>query len=168
MRSATGRGEPGRIGRLLGRNLAEGLHRLTALGVVGLAAELALTRHWQKWDQGLVWLFTASLAWSWWALRPRARSGQGPDAAGRRLASRLAAVAAGGGALGVVMHVKGNLSAAPLDAVYGRLWEAMPAWERLWLAVSMRVGPAPALASGALVLLGGMVWLLAKAEAEPA
>jgi len=155
-----------RIRRLGGRDLNEGLHGLCALGIGGLATELALTRHWQKWTQGLVWLFLAFLIRAWWLLRPVRSSGFGPDATQRRRAMRLAALVAAGGILGIVLHLSGNLSAGPLDAVYGRRWESLPFWQQLWLAVTMRVGPAPALASGALPLLAGMLWLLARVESD--
>ena len=153
-----------RFRRLGGKDLNEGLHGLCALGIGGLVTELALTRHWQKWNQGLVWLFMVLLMRAWWILRPFPSARSGPNAAQLRQANRLSAIVAAGGLLGIVFHVNGNLSAAPLDAAYGRLWESMPAWQQLWLAVTMRVGPAPALASGALVLLAGMIWLLAKVE----
>lgn len=166
MSSNEGAGGWARIRRWGGRDLNEGLHGLCALGIGGLATELALTRHWQKWTQGLVWLFLALLIRSWWILRPFPSVGSGPNAFQRRRAMRLAAVVAGGGLLGILLHVSGNLSAGPLDAVYGRRWDGLPFWQQLLLAVTMRVGPAPALASGALPLLAGMLWLLARVESE--
>jgi hypothetical protein len=140
---------------------------LCGLGIVGLAAELALGRHWQSWIQGIAWLAMALLAWAWWLLH-RQRTLRGADGAqARRRAARLALLVAAGGLLGIVMHVWGNYDAAPLDAVYGKIWDATPMWKQWWLAFSMRVGPAPALASGALILLAGMVWLLATRSDTP-
>lgn len=97
--------------------------------------------------------------------RPRpAWSHGGPH---RRRVTWIAALATAIGVLGVWMHVSGNHEAGPLDAVYGGLWDGMSPWRQWWLALSMRVGPAPALASGALVLLAGMLWLAASADHAP-
>lgn len=133
------------------------LHTIASLGLGGLAAELALTRHWQKWSQGLVWVFVLGLAAALWSLRPSAPA----SAVHRRRAVWLAALAALGSLSGVLLHVWGNLEAGPLDRVHGKGWEAMAWPAKLWLALTMRVGPAPALASGALLLLAALVWLLA-------
>lgn len=143
------------------------LYLFTWLGLGGLALELALTRHWQKWSQGLVWAFLLALAWALWLLRRR--NGRRDPMGHRRVAALgLAGLAALGGLAGIAFHVWGNLDAGPLDRVHGKGWEALAWPARFWLAVTMRVGPAPALASGALLLFAGLVWYLADdAEGAP-
>ncbi len=133
------------------------LHTIASLGLGGLAVELALTRHWQKWSQGMVWGFVFGLAAALWMLRPSAPA----SGLHRRWATWLAALAAFGSLLGVLLHLWGNLEAGPLDRVHGKGWETMAWTAKLWLALTMRVGPAPALASGALLLLAALAWYLA-------
>ncbi len=151
--------------------LAEGLIWLSGFGIAGVAAELALSRHWQSPSQGIAWASVLLLAWGWASARRLVTAGpgrHGPTAAPhRRRVTWIAALATAIGVLGVWMHVSGNHEAGPLDAVYGGLWDGMSPWRQWWLALSMRVGPAPALASGALVLLAGMLWLAASADHAP-
>jgi hypothetical protein len=54
------------------------------------------------------------------------------------------------GVVGVLIHVNANLEAAPLDRKFKDGWDARPFIEQLWLAATGQVGPAPALAPGAL------------------
>lgn len=145
--------------------LADGLLWLCGFGIAGTAAELALTRHWQDPSQAIVWVAVVLLAWGWVSARRLLRSTADAAADPRRRIVRIAAVVVAIGVLGVWMHVSGNHEAGPLDAVYGGPWDSQPAWRQWWLALSMRVGPAPTLASGALVLLAGMLWLVAARRA---
>lgn len=61
--------------------------------------------------------------------------------------------------LGIYEHVKGNYEAGPLDRVYGEKWDSTSTVSRVWHAVNGSVGPAPLLASGALGLIGLLVFL---------
>lgn len=151
--------------------LAVGILWLSGFGIAGVAAELALSRHWQSPTQGIAWVSVLLLAWGWASARRLVSTDPGdhdPAAAThRRRVTWIALLTTAIGVLGVWMHVSGNHEAGPLDAVYGGLWDGMSPWRQWWLALSMRVGPAPALASGALVLLAGMLWLAASADHAP-
>jgi len=138
---------------------------LCGLGVAGVSVELALSRHWQSWTQGVAWLSIAALVWAMSLLRYQRPFGGADGEKARRRAAALAVLVGASGALGVWMHVSGNHHAGPLDGVYGGMWDGMPVWRQWWLAVSMRVGPSPALAPGVLALFAGMIWFLARAEA---
>lgn len=139
----------GRLGLWLG------VRALAGMGIVGLVLELAVARHWQEWVQSLAWLALALLTLAWALLR-----------ASPAWSGRLAALVALFSLVGVWRHVAGNHEAAPLDAVVGPLWDGMSPVAQWWAAASGAVGPAPSLAPGALALLAGMVWLLARVDPQ--
>lgn len=59
------------------------------------------------------------------------------------------------------MHIEGNYLAGPLDQRFTARWESMSFASRLWTAATQGVGPSPVLASGALVMTGLVVVLVA-------
>lgn len=124
--------------------LRRGLLGLAGLGVVGTGLELAFLGHWDGALQLVAWLGIALLAAAL-AILARTRS-----SATIRVVRALAGLAVVVGVVGVLVHVNANLEEAPLDRDLGSGWDARPLIERLWLAATGQVGPAPALAPGAL------------------
>jgi hypothetical protein len=50
----------------------------------------------------------------------------------------------------VLDHVLVNFESGALDQSYAESWDALPALQQWWLAVTKTVGPAPTLAPGVL------------------
>lgn len=117
---------------------------LAAGGVVGTAAELALSRHWNSAVQlipwyalgGLVLALVLLVAWP------------GPRAL--RAARVLAVLVMVTAAFGVFEHVLANYDAGPLDFRYANRWATMSAASRWWAAATEAVGPSPTLAPAVL------------------
>ncbi|MEZ5206721.1 MAG: hypothetical protein R2690_07010 [Acidimicrobiales bacterium] len=114
--------------------------------VVGTVVELAFLRHWTDGLQFGAWAGTA-------ALGVAVGLAAGRPTAGRARAARLVAgIVALVSLVGTGLHLHGNYEAGPLDRSYGERWDAMSLAERWWAAATGAVGPAPALASGVLII----------------
>lgn len=155
--------------------LRRGVLALAAIGVAGVAVELALLRHWNGLVQILPWLGlgAGAVAVGLVAIRPTP---------GRvRLARLIALAVLGLAAFGILEHVLGNHEAGPLDAEHGEGWESLSQVTRWWYAITETVGPSPTFAPAALaqivllVLLAtvrhpalGRLGTRTRAAAEPA
>jgi hypothetical protein len=128
----------------LSETLRAGVLGLGALGILGLAIELVLLRHWSAPLAATVWPALAVLAVAWvTVVRGRSRSAI--------IAARwLAAVGVAAAAAGIAVHVWANLDAAPLDRDAAAIWSSLPPLQQVFLAATGGVGPAPTLAPGAL------------------
>jgi hypothetical protein len=133
--------------------LRYGLLALAALGVLGAAADLALSRHWASPIQLVPWAALGGLAVALALIVARPTARNLPVARGLAL---LVAAAAG---WGVYEHVAANCNTALLDFRYADRWEAMTAVQRLWAAGSQAVGPSPTLAPGLLGYLALTIWV---------
>jgi hypothetical protein len=135
---------------------------LAALTLAGVAAELAVERHWGQPMMLLAWLAIALAAV---ALTILARQ---PTGRRLRLARHLAIAAIAIGAIGIGAHVNGNFEAGPLDQRYATTWESVPLATRWWLAISKTVGPSPPFAPAAIAQAGLCLLLAARRTAgEP-
>jgi hypothetical protein len=129
------------------------LRWLAAAGLAGTATELAMLRHWTSQSQRLAWAALGALAIAFALTTVHttpARLG-----AGRLLAGSVALFAA----VGVLVHVRANVEAGPLDFRYAARWPTMGLAERWWAAATGAVGPAPALAPAILAQTAVLVWL---------
>jgi hypothetical protein len=123
---------------------------LAGLGLAGTAVELAMLRHWDSTSQLVPWggLLVLAVALVLLATRPYAV----------RAVRVLLLVVAACAALGVVLHVKANYDAGPLDFRYTTRWPAMSPASKWWAAATETVGPAPTLAPLALVQTALSAW----------
>jgi hypothetical protein len=133
--------------------LRQALLVLGAGGILAIAFELASARHWTSAVQLVPWvalgLITAALTLV--AARPsRARLHAARVVGGVVLAAAV---------YGMIMHVKANYDAGPLDGTYGPRWDAAAAMTRVWWALTETVGPSPALAPAALAQVALLVLL---------
>ncbi len=133
---------------------------ISGLAAVGTGLELILLRH---WDNGLEVIPFVSLAVLVVAIailagarRPRAV----------RVARFVASAVAASGAIGVVIHVRSNYEAAPLDFRYTDSWPTTAEPIRWLLAATDTVGPSPTLAPAALTFAA--LALLAATLRHPA
>jgi hypothetical protein len=127
--------------------LRRSLIGLAALGGIGTALELGLLRHWNSLLEWIPWISLAILAaaLALLVIRPRRRR--------VLLARGLAAVVAASGVIGVLVHVRENYEAAPLDFHYTASWPTTPEPIRWLLAATDTVGPSPTLAPMALAFI---------------
>jgi hypothetical protein len=127
--------------------LRRSLIGLAALGGIGTALELGLLRHWNSLLEWIPWISLAILAaaLALLVIRPRRRR--------VLLARALAAVVAASGMIGVLVHVRENYEAAPLDFHYTASWPTTPEPIRWLLAATDSVGPSPTLAPMALAFI---------------
>jgi hypothetical protein len=146
--------------------LRRGLLGLTALGLVGTTIELVFLRHWSTAAALIVWPGVLVLGFALAILVTR------PRPAVLRAVRACAAVALVIALVGVGLHVAENLTAGPLDRVYAGTWDSMSTVSQWWTAITGGVGPAPALAPGALaeialgLLLATVAWPL-EAVTQP-
>lgn len=128
--------------------LRRGLLGLAGAGVLGTAAELAVTRHWEAPAQIVPWIalgcITAAL------LGVVATPNRSTITTARWTGLLLAAT----GAYGVIDHVATNVSAGPLDAQFSARWDSMSTVAHWWAAANGGVGPAPTLAPAVLAQIG--------------
>jgi len=127
--------------------LRRGLLWLAVLGTGGAVVELALLRH---WDNPLELIPFAALAVLAVAIvlvarRPTRRS----IMVARGLATGVLVVAA----IGVLVHVRANYEAAPLDFRYTDSWPTTAEPIRWLLAATDTVGPSPTLAPTAIAFM---------------
>jgi hypothetical protein len=127
--------------------LRRSLIGLAALGGIGTALELGLLRHWNSLLEWIPWISLAILAaaLALLVIRPRRRR--------VLLARALAAVVAASGVIGVIVHIRQNYEAAPLDFHYTASWPTTPEPIRWLLAATDTVGPSPTLAPMALAFI---------------
>lgn len=127
--------------------LRRSLIGLAALGGIGTTLELGLLRHWSSLLAWIPWISLASLAaaLAFLVIRPRRRR--------VLLARGLAAVVAASGLVGVLVHIRENYEAAPLDFHYTASWPTTPEPIRWLLAATDTVGPSPTLAPMALAFI---------------
>ena len=124
------------------RGLRAALLILTALGALGLAAELALASHWHGWFQRVPLALCALTAVSAALVVGRRPSPR------RLLSARVGFVAVGVGcAVGIGKHLYAN---------YGFAAEIRPTAELATLLAPTLQGASPTLAPGALGLLAAM------------
>ena len=133
--------------------LRYGVLGLAALGVIGAAVDLAMSRHWQSAIQLVPWasLLGLAVALALIAARPTGRT--------LWAARALLLVVAASAALGIYHHVAANYATAPLDFRYSERWEQMSMAARLWAAGGQAVGPSPTMVPGLLAYLAVMGWL---------
>jgi hypothetical protein len=127
--------------------LRRGLLWLAVLGTVSTAVELALLRHWDNPLELIPFgaLGVLAVAIALVARRPTGRS----IVLARALAASVLVVAA----VGVLVHVRANYEAAPLDFRYTDSWPTTPEPIRWLLAASDTVGPSPTLAPAAIAFM---------------
>jgi hypothetical protein len=127
--------------------LRRSLLGLAAISGAGTALELGLLRHWNSLLEWIPWISLAILvvAMAFVVVRPRRRR--------VRIARALAAVVAASGLIGVLVHVRQNYEAAPLDFHYTASWPTTPEPIRWLLAATDTVGPSPTLAPAALTFV---------------
>jgi hypothetical protein len=123
---------------------------LAGLGLAGTAVELAMLRHWDSTSQLVPWGGLLVLAVALVLLATR------PSTVGAVRVLLLVVVACG--VVGVVLHVKANYDAGPLDFRYTTRWPAMSPVSKWWAAATETVGPAPTLAPLALVQTALSAW----------
>jgi hypothetical protein len=127
--------------------LRRGLLWLSILGTIGTAVELALLRH---WDNGLEVIPFAALGVLAVAIILVAWRPYGTFiTAARALATAVMVTSA----VGVVIHVRANYEAAPLDFRYTDSWPTTPELLRWLLAATDTVGPSPTLAPTAIAFM---------------
>jgi len=124
---------------------------VTAVGILGLLAELLVERHWGTLIRYVPWLCLAALAWSVWRLW------RGPSRRDVTTARVLAGASAIGGMVGIALHINENYAAGPLDQNYYLVWDSMSEAARWWAAFTKSLGPAPTFAPAALILLALLV-----------
>jgi len=127
--------------------LRRGLIWLAILGTASTAVELAMLRH---WDNALELIPFAALGVLAVAIVLVARSPTGRSIA---LARALAGSVAFVSAVGVLVHVRANYEAAPLDFRYTDSWPTIPEPIRWFLAATDTVGPSPTLAPAAIAFM---------------
>lgn len=137
-----------------------GLLALTVVGILATAFELATERHWIGLEQLVPWAALVLLAV---ATALAAVPGGRWVTAARVLA--LAVLAAS--IYGVVDHVLVNLDSGALDQRFADTWEGLPLPQRLWLAATKIVGPAPPLAPGVLGQTALLLLLATVAAPSP-
>jgi hypothetical protein len=127
--------------------LRRSLIGLAAVGAIGTALELGLLRHWSSPLAWIPWISLAVLAvaTALVVIRPRPRR--------VRVARILAAVVAASGVIGVLVHIRENYEAAPLDFHYTATWPTTPEPIRWLLAATDTVGPNPTLAPASLAFV---------------
>ena len=131
-----------------GATLRRGLLALAGAGIVGTAAELAITRHWESATQLIPWVALALIGAALVAVVARPRRAT-------VLAARWTGLAlTAAGTYGVIDHIASNVSAGPLDAQYGARWDSMSTIAHWWAAANGGVGPAPTLAPAILAQIG--------------
>ena len=109
--------------------------------------ELALLRH---WDNGLALIPFAALAVLTIAIILVARR---PDARAITAARALATAVLVTSAIGVLIHIRANYEAAPLDFRYTDSWPTTSEPVRWLLAATDTVGPSPTLAPAAIAFM---------------
>ena len=117
---------------------------LSALAAVGTLLELLLLRHWDNGLELIPFVSLAVLGGAIWVLVV-AR-----DARAVRVVRAIAAAVAVSGTIGVIIHVRSNYEAAPLDFRYTASWPTTAEPIRWLLAATDTVGPSPTLAPMAL------------------
>jgi hypothetical protein len=127
---------------------------VAALVVVGTVAELAITRHWNGFEQLVPWFALAAVTAALVLV-----AGGWP--AGRRPALVLAGMCALAGAYGVLEHVERRHDTLPLDAAYDGKWDAMSTLSQWWAAFTSDAGKIPVLAPGALTVAAALVLVAA-------
>ena len=137
--------------------LRRGLLWLAVLGTIGTALELVLLRH---WDNALelipfVALGVLAVAIVLVARRPTVRS--------IRVARVLAAAVLVTSVVGVLIHIRSNYEAAPLDFRYTASWPTTAEPIRWLLAATDTVGPSPTLAPAAIAFMA-LALLIATAR----
>ena len=95
------------------------------------------------------------------------RSGVGRRSGASSTSRVLALVVLGASIYGVVEHVLVNLGSGALDQRFANSWDGLSLLQRLWLAATKIVGPAPPLAPGVLGQTA-LLLLLATVAARPA
>jgi membrane protein implicated in regulation of membrane protease activity len=126
------------------QRLRWGAVALAGFGIGGLFAELTLRRHWANELQLVAWVAVSVVAIAF-VLVVRSRS--------RRTVIAARALALAGvllGALGMLIHVRENYLAAPLDYHFTDSWPTTAEPVKWLLAATDSVGPAPALVPGAI------------------
>jgi hypothetical protein len=119
---------------------------LAALGGIGTALELGLLRHWNSLLEWIPWISLAILGLAVGLLvRPGRRRVQ--------LARGLALAVAASGLIGVLVHIRENYEAAPLDFQFTTSWPTTPEPIRWLLAATDTVGPSPTFAPAALAFV---------------
>jgi hypothetical protein len=126
------------------QRLRWGAVTLAGFGIAGLFAELTLRRHWSNELQLVAWVAVGIVAVAL-VLVIRSRSRR-LVVTGRVLA--LVGVVLGG--VGMLVHVRENYLAAPLDYRFTESWPTTAEPLRWLLAATDTVGPAPALVPGAI------------------
>jgi hypothetical protein len=117
---------------------------LAAVGALGTAADLTISRHWQTPVQYIPWITLLVLGAGIAALAI-------PPTPVRVTAARIVAVSVtAASAFGMYEHVNANNAAGALDAVYGDTWDALSPLTQWWMAATQQVGPSPVLAPGVL------------------
>lgn len=120
---------------------------------LGIAGELARSRHWDSIDQLVAWGATGLLGI---ALALVAGS---PSAGHVRAARPVLAAVGVSAVVGTWQHLRANLASGPLDFRYATTWSGFSTKHRWWLAVSGGVGAAPPLVPLLLGMAAAMVWL---------
>ena len=128
--------------------LRRGLLGLAGAGVIGTAAELAITRHWEAPVQLVPWVALACITASLVGMVTT------PNRSTVLTARWTGLLLAATGLYGVIDHVATNVSAGPLDAQYGGRWDSMSTLGHWWAAANGGVGPAPTLAPAVLAQIG--------------
>ncbi|MFN8524579.1 MAG: hypothetical protein U0821_15890 [Chloroflexota bacterium] len=134
--------------------LRRGLFWLAGASLLGIAAELAMSRHWSQPSQGIAWLALAGLAV---AIVLGSRSASPRSTRTARLVCWLVLAAA---IFGIWEHVYSNFDAAPLDQRYADAWDSLNPMTQWWLAATKGVGPSPPLAPAALAYASIIVLLV--------
>ena len=129
-------------------SLRAGLLFLTALGVIGIAAELAYARHWEEWWQLSPWLALAAITTAITVLVAR------PSRPRVRFARIVAASTMLMAPIGVWRHFAENYQTAPLDGRYTYRWDSMSTFERMWEITNGSVGHVPVIIALSLVPVG--------------
>ncbi|KUI22119.1 hypothetical protein AU195_07310 [Mycobacterium sp. IS-1496] len=116
---------------------------LTLAGICATAFELASERHWNDVEQFIPWFALAVLAVALLLVCLRSEPAH-------LVARALSVLVICASLYGVIDHAAVNHDSGPLDQRYAETWDAMPATEQWWLAITKAVGPAPTLAPGIL------------------
>ncbi len=116
---------------------------LTMAGILATTFELASERHWNGVEQLIPWVALGVLAIA--LVLACLRNGTA-----QLLARTLAVLVMCASLYGVFDHATANHHSGPLDQRYADTWDAIPATEQWWLAITKTVGPAPTLAPGIL------------------
>lgn len=127
-----------------------GILAVVVAATLGIALELATSRHWNgaiqliPWVSALVMLAAAGLV--------------GRNTPGGVRAGRVIALVVGlASAFGVWEHVESNYDSGPLDFRYATKWASMSEATRWWKAVSGGVGAAPPFVPGAMALIAALL-----------